>query len=154
MLFPLVVTASQNALSFLAEFLWVHAIAGLPGEHLQLFAVFVTVGALMIALPYASFRRISLYFRGLIMASLAAMLSTSFAIPPQLRQLTGTSLRFLPSVWFLGLCQLIRGRARPSLAKLGGVALIASVGVIVVAVMIYVSCESLRPQISDQLATV
>jgi hypothetical protein len=46
-------------------------------------------------------------------------------------------VRFLPPVWFLGLCQLLRGRASPSLAINGHTALIASAVVVVIAFATY-----------------
>src|SRR5258708_20013896 len=38
-------------------------------------------------------------------------------------------IRFLPSVWFLGFCQLLRGKADPALALLGWVAILGCLGV-------------------------
>jgi hypothetical protein len=87
----------------------VHSFVVVTASIFSFFAVFVIVGALMVTLPYTVFRSISVYLRGLIIASLVAMLSTSFAVPSMLKQLPGTWVRFLPPVWFLGLCQLIRG---------------------------------------------
>jgi hypothetical protein len=136
-LFPLVVSASEDAFSFFAEFVWVHAFVVVLASIFSFFAVFVTVGVLMVTLPYAAFRRLSLYLRGTIIACLVATLATSFAVPSMLQQLPGTLVRFLPPVWFLGLCQLIRGRASPSLALLGRVALIGSAIIIVAAVVTY-----------------
>lgn len=136
-LFPFVVSASQNTFTLFAQVLWVHAFVVMLASIFSFFAVFVTVGLLMVTLPYAAFRRLSLYLRGTIIACLAALLATSFAVPSMLRQLPGTSARFLPPVWFLGLCQLIRGRASPPLASLGHVALIGSAAVLVAAVVTY-----------------
>jgi hypothetical protein len=137
-LFPLVVSASADTFSFFAHFIGVHAFVVVLASIFSFFAVFVSVGLLMVTLPYAVFRRISLYFRGIVIACLVATLSTSFAVPSMLSQLPETPVRFLPPVWFLGLCQLIRGRASASLAALGWVALAASGCIIVAAVTIYV----------------
>ena len=137
-LFPLVVSAYEDSFTFFVQFIWVHAFVVVLASVFSFFAVFATVGVLMAALPYAAFRRISLYLRGTIMACLVAALATSFAVPSTLEQLPRTSLRFLPPVWFLGLCQLIRGRASPSLAGLGRVALLSTASVVVAAVVIYV----------------
>jgi hypothetical protein len=51
------------------------------------------------------------------------MLSTSFAIPSMIDQLPQTSIRLLPSVWFLGLSQLVHGSATPELSKLAWLSL-------------------------------
>jgi hypothetical protein len=136
-LFPLVVSAFQGSFSFFAQFVWVHAFVVVLASIFSFFAVFATVGLLMVTLPYAAFRRISLYLRGTIIACLVATLATSFVVPSMLEQLPGTSVRFLPPVWFLGLCQLIRGRASPPLALLGRVALLGTAIIIAVALVIY-----------------
>ena len=93
-------------------------------------AVFATAGLLMLLLPYSLFRRISFYARTLIACSLLATLSTSFAVPRMILDLPRSShspLRFLPSAWLLGFCQLLRGKADPALAELGHVAIFALV---------------------------
>ncbi len=136
-LFPLVVSASENTFTFFAQVLWVHALVVVLASIFSFFAVFVTIGLLMITMPHTAFRRLSLYLRGTVIACLVAMLATSFAVPSMLKQLPGTPVRFLPPVWFLGLCQLVRGRASPPLASLGRVALIGSATIIVAAVVIY-----------------
>ena len=137
-LFPLVVSAYVNSFTFFVQFVWVHAFVVVLASIFSFFAVFVTVGVLMVTLPYAAFRRVSLYMRGMIIACLVAALATSFAVPSMLEELPGTSVRFLPPVWFLGLCQLIRGSASPSLAILGRAALLGTATIVVAAVVIYV----------------
>ncbi len=137
LLFPLVVSASQDTFSFFAHFVWVHAFTVVLSSIFSFFAVLVTVGLLMVTLPYAMFRRISLYVRSAIIAGLVALLSTSFAVPAMI-ETPESMVRFLPPVWFLGLCQSIRGRATPALALLGRVALIGSGMIIVAGVVVYV----------------
>ncbi len=106
----------------------------------------------MVTLPYAVFRRISLYLRAFIIACGVALLSTSFAVPSMIEQPDSVA-RFLPPVWFLGLCQLLRGRASPSLAILGRAALIGSVLIIVTAFVTYAlsyrRCFTRIPETSD-----
>ncbi len=137
LLFPLVVSASQDTFSFFAHFVWVHAFTVLLASIFSFFAVLVTVGLLMVTLPYAMFRRISLYVRSAIIAGLVALLSTSFAVPAMI-ETPESMVRFLPPVWFLGLCQSIRGRATPALALLGRVALIGSGVIIVAGLVVYI----------------
>jgi len=137
LLFPLVVSASQDTFSFFAHFVWVHAFTVVLSSIFSFFAVLVTVRVLIVTLPYAMFRRISLYVRSAIIAGLVALLSTSFAVPAMI-ETPESMVRFLPPVWFLGLCQSIRGRATPALALLGRVALIGSGMIIVAGVVVYV----------------
>jgi len=137
LLFPIIVSASQNAFGFFVRFVWVHAVVVGLASLFGFFAVIATIGVLLVALPHAAFRKASLYLRGTIMACLVAMLATSFAVPSMLGRLPGTAVRFLPPVWFLGLCQLIRGKASPPLASLGRLALIGTASVVVAAMAIY-----------------
>ena len=137
-LFPLVVSAYEGSFSFFVHFVWVHTLVVVLASIFSFFAVFVTVGMLMVTLPYAAFRRISLYLRATIMACLVAALATSFVVPSALERLPATSVKFLPPVWFLGLCQLIRGRASPQLALLGWIALLGTAIIAATAVVIYV----------------
>jgi hypothetical protein len=155
-LFPLIVGASQLRFSFMAQFAGVHALVVVLASIFSFLAVFATAGLLMLLLPYAVFRRISLYARSLIAASLVAMLSTSFAVPRMLLDLprsTHSSLRLLPSAWFLGFCQLLRGRADPVLAELGHVAMFALVSASAVAAAAYTlayrRCFVRLPELAD-----
>jgi hypothetical protein len=152
LLFPLVVSASVNAFSFFVHFFLVHAFVLVLASLFGFFAVFVIVGILMATLPYVAFRRVSLYLRGIIIACFVALLSTSFAVPSQIEQ-PDSAVRFLPPVWFLGLCQLLRGRASPSLASLGRLALIGSAAVIATASVTYAlsyrRCFTRIPETTD-----
>lgn len=140
-LFPAVVGASQPSLAFVVRFAGVHALVVMLASVFSFFAVFATVGMLMLLLPYWLFRRISLHLRSLIVIGLLAALSTSFAVPRMVAHMASRSLlRFLPSVWFLGLCQLLRGRVDPGLAHLGRVAPPAVACVCLVAVGAYALC--------------
>ncbi len=80
----------------------------------------------MAVLPPRAFRRFSAYIRGIVVVYLVALLCTTFAVPNSLRLTKGPapSWTFLmPSCWFLGLCQSLRGRAGPVLAELSKLAL-------------------------------
>jgi hypothetical protein len=136
LLFPLVVSASVNAFSFFAQFFLVHAFILVSASLFSFFAVFAIVGILMVTLPYVVFRRISLYLRAIIIACLVALLSTSFAVRSMIEQ-PDSPVTFLPPVWFLGLCQLLRGRASPSLAIYGHTAMTGSAVVAVIAFVTY-----------------
>src|SRR5690349_18287627 len=62
-LFPLVVSASENTLSFFLHFVGVHTFVVVLASVFSFCTVFAIVGALMIVVPYSSFRRISFYLR-------------------------------------------------------------------------------------------
>jgi hypothetical protein len=155
-LFPAVVGASQPTLSFVVRFAAVHALVVMTASIFSFFAVFAVVGLLMLLLPFALFRRISLYIRSLIVILLLAALSTSFVVPHltlTLPRSPHSALRLLPSVWFLGWCQLLRGRASPSLAQLGHLAIpavvLACVGAIATYTLSYRRCFVRLPEMAD-----
>ena len=152
-LFPLVVSASENTFGFFFRFVGIHTSIVVLASIFSFCAVFVIVGALMVALPHHAFRRVSLYLRATILAGFVALLSTSFAIPPMLKNLPGSWIRFLPPVWFLALCQEMRGRATEGLAQLAHVALISVVAVVIGGMLIYSASYSRRfvriPETSD-----
>ncbi len=127
-LFPVSVGASQPGFSFVMRFAGVHALVVMLASIFSFLAVFATTGVLLLLLPYPLFRRISLYVRILMATIFLAALSTSFAVPGMILDLPGSShsrLRFLPPAWFLGLCQLFRGRADATLEELGHIAIFA-----------------------------
>jgi hypothetical protein len=120
-LFPMVVAASQSEFIFFAKFAVIHAAGVLLASVFAFFAVFLAIGILMAVLPPQAFQRVSAYVRGLVVVYLVGLLCTTFAVPELLRQAGGrvpawTAL--MPSCWFLGLCQSLRGRADPVLAAL------------------------------------
>ncbi len=155
-LFPAVVGGSQPTVIFVIRFAAVHALVVGLASVFSFFAVFATVGLLMVLLPYSFFRQISLYIRSLIVMLLLAVLSTSFAVPYRIAdsaRLFHSLLRFLPPVWFLGLCQLIRDRANPALAVLGHWAIVAVVLTCVIAIATYTlsyrRCFTRLPELAD-----
>ena len=136
-LFPIAVCASMNSFSFFAHFLVVHVSVVLLSSIFTFFTIFLAIGILMVVLPYAAFRKMSLPLRAIIIAALVAMLASSFAVPSMLAVLPLTGVRFLPPVWFLGLCQWLRHRGHASLDALGRDSLMITVAVIVLALIIY-----------------
>lgn len=137
LLFPLAIGASVNSFSFFAHFVGVHVLVVMVASFFSFFTVFLAIGLLMTVLPYRAFRRTSLYLRSLIIGCLVAALTTSFAVPAQLQHLSASPVRFLPPVWFLGLCELIRNGATSDLAALGRTALLSSGIVLASALLIY-----------------
>ncbi len=138
-LFPVVVVGSQNSLSLLLRFGAGHAVTVILASAFSFFAVFAVIGLLMAVLPYALFRRISLYVRFVIGLFFLALLATSFAVPSFLAALTrwdNNAVSALPPVWFLGICQTLWGNgANLFFAALTRVALYALGLCLVVAVL-------------------
>jgi len=111
-LFPVVVVGSQDSLSLLIRFGFGHAVTVILASAFSFFAVFAVVGLLMAILPYALFRRISLYVRFLIALFFLALLATSFAVTSflgQLARISKLAVNLLPPVWFLGIGQTLWG---------------------------------------------
>lgn len=120
-LFPTVVAAAQSQLVFFLKFAVVHALGVVLSSVFSFLAVFSILGLLLALLPARVFRRASTYIRGLIVIYLVALLSTSFAIPDVLGRIKGRAPLWtflLPSCWFTGLCQALRGRATPVMIEL------------------------------------
>jgi hypothetical protein len=139
-LFPVVVGATQNAFLFFLQFAAVHALGVVLASVFAFFAVFSVLGVGMAVLPARAFKKISPYVRALVVVYLVTLLCTSFALPDFLRRLPGsppTWTRLLPSCWFLGLCQSLRGHADPELSALGRMALPGFGAVIVIALCVY-----------------
>jgi hypothetical protein len=123
-LFPMVVGATQSQFVFFVKFALVHAAGVLLASVFAFFAVFSLIGVLMAVLPARALRRFSVYIRGVVVVCLVALLCTSFAIPALLRRVPAPRWTLLvPSCWYLGLCQSLRGRAGPTLRELSGLAL-------------------------------
>jgi hypothetical protein len=140
-LFPVAVVGSQDSLSLFLRFGAGHAVTVTLASAFSFFAVFAVIGMLMAVLPYALFRRISLYVRFLIALCFLALLATSFAVPAFLSktELTSTNLvRALPPVWFLGVCETLWGRGgEPFFASMARTALLAMGISLVVAILSY-----------------
>ena len=100
-LFPIAVVGSQNSLSFFLRFGAGHAVTVVLASAFSFFAVFAVIGLLMAVLPYALFRRISLYVRFVIALFFLGLLATSFTVPSYLAQAGANeccaeSVHFLP----------------------------------------------------------
>jgi hypothetical protein len=153
LIFPVAISASVDSFSFFAQFLVVHVVIVLLASIFSFFLVFFTIGMLMVVLPYRAFRKISLYLRSAMMGALIALLATSFVVPSLLNHTPKNLVRFLPPTWFLGLCQLLRGRASPALALLGYQALIGLaitvVGALVAYAISYYTSFKRIPETSD-----
>src|SRR5580693_1503960 len=111
-LFPVAVVGSQNSLSLFLRFGAGHAVTVVLASAFSFFAVFAVIGLLMAILPYALFRRISLYVRFVIALFFLGLLATGFTVPSYLAQaerMNAGGISSLPPVWFLGICETLWG---------------------------------------------
>jgi hypothetical protein len=140
-LFPVAVVGSQVSLGVFLQFATGHALTVILASAFSFFAVFAIVGLLMALLPYALFRRVSLYVRFLIALFFLALLATSFAVTSFLGQLAGLSkfaVNLLPPVWFLGIGQTLWGNGHnPFFAAMTRTAVLALGTSLVVAILSY-----------------
>jgi hypothetical protein len=139
-LFPMVVAASQSEFIFFAKFAVIHAAGVLLASGFTFFAVFAALGILMAVLPPRAFQKVSAYVRGLVVVYLVGLLCTTFAVPELLRLANGRVPSWtvmMPSTWFLGLCQSLRGRADPVLSALAARVIPGIVAVVVLALCAY-----------------
>jgi hypothetical protein len=140
-LFPVVVTGAQNSLAVLLRFGFGHAITVVLASGFSFFAVFAVIGLLMALLPYAAFRRVSVYARFLMALFFLALLATGFAVPSLLAQITHygkNAVLALPPVWFVGICETLWGNgADPVYAGMARMAWFAMGLTLFVAVVSY-----------------
>jgi hypothetical protein len=111
-LFPVAVTGGQDSLAVFLRFGFGHAVTVILASGFSFFAVFAIIGLLMALLPYAAFRRASVYARFLMALLFLALLATGFAVPSLLAQLTHygkNAVLALPPVWFVGICETLWG---------------------------------------------
>jgi hypothetical protein len=138
-LFPLLVTMEQGTFHDYLRFAGIQA-AGVMLSSLFIFsALFALIGTLMAVLPSEVFRKVSLYFRVLVVMAMLGLLASSFAVPVLLRESAAQSpfVRWLPPLWFLGFARSLIGKASPELAALGTVGLRVLLGAIALAAVAY-----------------
>ena len=112
-LFPIAVVGSQDSFTLLLRFGAGHGVTVVLASAFSFFAVFAVIGLLMAILPYALFRRISLYVRFLLALCFLILLATSLAVPSFLSETARgatNAIRAIPAVWFLGIGQSLWGR--------------------------------------------
>ncbi|MGB2590232.1 MAG: hypothetical protein WAJ96_06260 [Candidatus Acidiferrum sp.] len=139
-LFPLIAVGSHSSYWFMAMFFATHLFSVFLASMFSFFIVLVILGLMMAVLPYRGFRRCSVYVRCTMVAFLMAGLSTSFEMSaivqhPSLR--SEPLVQLLPPVWFLGLCQHLRGLTDPAFGMLAKTAILASVAALALAVAAY-----------------
>lgn len=140
-LFPVAVVGSQSSLLVFLRFAAGHAVTVSLASAFSFFAVFAVIGLLMSLLPYALFRRVSVYVRFLVALYFLTLLATGFAVPTFLREaakISASAVRTLPPVWFLGFGQTLWGNgANPFFAAMTRTAFIAFGIALAVAILSY-----------------
>ncbi len=140
-LFPLFVCASgQTGVAEFLRFAGVHFTCVLLASFFSICAVFALLGSLAAVLPRETFRAIGSWVRGIMLLALITLLLTGFAGPALVHHLElapGSAVRFLPSLWFLGLYQSLQHRATPVLSGLAGTALQGTAAAFVLMVASY-----------------
>ncbi len=113
-LFPLVVSASQESFLFFGKIALGHGLAIVTASLFAFTAVFAIAGVFMAALPLQVFHAVSLYIRAAIAITLLTLFSSAFTVSQSIAHgvdLRNSLLRYLPAIWFLGTCQWARGVA-------------------------------------------
>jgi hypothetical protein len=111
-MFPVVVAASNGSTRDFAIFLASHLAAVGAASLFSFAAVFAVLGTAMTVLPASVFRRVSVHLNSAIIVAMLALLLTTqtfAAVLMRSQAIRGTWMLFLPSLWFVGLCQSMRG---------------------------------------------
>lgn len=140
--FPLfVTTAGELHFAGFLQFAAVHAACMMGASIFTFGAVFAILGAISAVLPREAFRAASSWLRGIFLVLFLMLLVSGVAGPQALlRQLSlnpHSPVRFLPSLWFLGLYQVWQHRSQPVLAALADSVAPGSVAVLVLALLSY-----------------
>ena len=136
-LFPLVTVGSHASFGYLALFCVTHLFSVFLASMFSFFMVLAVLGLMMSVLPYRLFRRCSIYVRCAMVAVLMAVLSTSFEMSAIVQYPSlgyRPLIQLLPPVWFLGLCQHLRGLPDPVFGTLAETAIVASVASLALAI--------------------
>lgn len=130
LLFPLFVTAAQHSdAGALLHFSAVHGTCVILAALFTFWAVFALLGTLGAVLPREIFRACSSWIRGAFLVAFIMLLLSGFAGAALARTVVvhpDTWLRFLPSLWFLGLYQSWQQAGPARLSALAPLALWSS----------------------------
>jgi hypothetical protein len=140
-LFPLFVTsAGQATTAAFLQFAAAHAACVMLASLFTFCAVFALLGTLGAILPRETFRACSSWVRGAFLVAFIMLLLSGFAGAALARAVIlrpGSPLRYLPSLWFLGLYQSLQHRGPARLAALAPMALWSSAAAFSVMAMAY-----------------
>ena len=127
--FPLLVTSAARAtLGAFFQFVWAHVLCMVLASLFSICSVFAVLGGAAAVLPRNAFRAVSSWLRGAILLAFLALLLSGFAGHDLLRFVQhnpDSPARWLPSLWFLSLYQVLQNRGTPLLHELSRYAAIA-----------------------------
>ncbi|HUB80672.1 MAG TPA: hypothetical protein VMB03_17830 [Bryobacteraceae bacterium] len=140
--FPLFVSAGGELTGpAFVRFAGIHMLCMMSASIFTFAAVFALLGAISAILPREAFRVVSSWLRGLILVGFLMLLVSGLAGPGSLlRHLNAdphSPARFLPSLWFLGLYQVLQIRSQPVLVMLARDVLPGSFAVLGLALVSY-----------------
>jgi hypothetical protein len=140
-LFPLFVSSSgEIGVADFLRFAGTHLTCVLMASFFSICAVFALLGTFAAVLPRQAFRAISSWLRGIMLLGLIALLLTGFAGPALVRhleQVPASPVRWLPSLWFLGLYQSLQLRHSAAIANLAHSALVGTPAVFLLMLVSY-----------------
>jgi hypothetical protein len=140
-LFPLFVMASTTtSVGATLQFVGVHGLSVLLACAFTFFAAFAVLGTLSAVLPREAFRACSSWVRGILLLAFLMLLATSFAGQSLVHRLDlapHSAVRWLPSLWYLGLYQNLQNRAGPALAQLAPTGLMAAAAAFILMALAY-----------------
>ncbi len=136
-LFPIFVTMNIGTFDALFRFAGPHVMTVLLSSFFSFFAIFATVGVLMLVLPGGMFRIVSVYLRMVLVVVTILSFFSNLFLQLAIARTPGVALSFLPSVWFLGFFETKLGLASPAMAALGERAIRSLVIVIAVSIVCY-----------------
>ncbi|HMF79202.1 MAG TPA: hypothetical protein VK604_26315 [Bryobacteraceae bacterium] len=142
-LFPTFVTMSDGSVAAFLRVGWGHWAAVVSASLFSFFAVFALVGTLMLVLPSRLFRLVSVAVRMLLVVALLTEFMSNLFLQLLSGRLPGNaaaSMRFLPSIWFLGLYEKVAHTPKPALAHFGDWALIALAASLLISIAAYSLC--------------
>ena len=129
-MFPAFVTAAAGStLAGFAAFIAAHGATVLLATVFSIASVFAVLGTFSAILPRQAFRTVSPWLRGTLVLALLPLIPAGFLGPP--------AVRWLPTVWFLGLYQAAQHRATALQSEVAPYALWGCCGVLLVCVVTY-----------------
>ncbi len=141
--FPFFVTISIGSFAAFLKVGVAHAVTVFASSLFSFFFVFALVGLLMLVIPRRVSRRVSLVARILLVIGLLTEFFSNILVQLFAGRLPGgpaSSMRFVPSFWFLGIYESMLGIARPQMALLAREAWIALCAAVVISVVSYALC--------------
>lgn len=140
--FPLfVTTAGELHFGGFLQFAAIHAACMMSASIFTFGAVFAILGAISAVLPREAFRAASSWLRGIFLVAFLMLLVSGVGGPEALLKRVAADphspVRFIPSLWFLGLYQVWQHRSQPVLAGLAHNVVPGSLAVLALALVSY-----------------